>query len=107
MTIQELAALLDGLGVPWVNTAYEPDEAPPLPYIVLVGGDSDPQYADGIAWTDDAEYRIELYTKRRDYPLEHAIRDALDGAGLAYERYTAWIDAEKMQVAVFTVTVDD
>ena len=107
MTLDDLCAALDALDVPWCNTAWESGEAPPLPYIVIVGDDSESVYADDGNYYDFADYRIELYSRSRDYSMEKQIKRMLRDNDCGYEYYCTYINAEHMHMTAFDITIEE
>ena len=105
MKLTDLARLMDGLKIPWVNTAYEPQEAPPLPYICLVADAMQAANADGYNWYGETAYSIEFYSKRRDYMNEKRIQAALDAAQVPFFKSVYYIEQENMIETLYSVSV--
>lgn len=105
--LTELAALVDSLGVPWANTMFHDGEEPAPPFICLVAGVTETRYADNAAYLRYMPYDVALYAKARDYRLEKDIEAALDGAGFAYEKAVARIDAEDLIETAYGVAVEE
>lgn len=107
-TLDELCSVIDSIGLPWANTAFEREEKAEVfpPYIVLTRQTGQTFGADDATWCAVAEYDIELYTERRDYGLERTVTDALDNAGIYFSDGGVWpIPSEGLIEAVVTVTV--
>lgn len=90
-TLKEVLALLDELGLPYVQIQWSPASAPDLPYVVLVPQQSRPTPADNTVNYLAVRYSIELYTRYRDMELEARIQAALEQAGIYYSRATTVI----------------
>lgn len=105
--IDDLCALLDGLGVDWVNEQYANGEEPTPPYICLTAGYEETAYADNKAYARWMPYEILLYTRTRDYALEKRIAQALDDAECAYSKTITHYDGEHLIEASFSVSVTE
>ena len=105
-TIDDLCAVLDTIGLPWTQVAWERGDDAELPYIVLMPTGADNTSASDEVWTHITTYDVELYCKRRDYQKEAIVASALEAAGIFWESGGYWfIDSESMFETVFTVTV--
>lgn len=107
MQLDDLCALLDGLGIEWANEDFTDDEKPAPPYIVLSAGFGETAYADNAAWARWMPYEILLYTAQRSYGLESRIAAALDAAECAFEKSVTHLDGEHLIEASFSVTVNE
>lgn len=90
-TLKDLLAVLDGLGLPYVQIQWYPAEAPNLPYVVVVPASTDNRSADNTVNAAPVNYLVELYTRYRDMELEAQIQAALGDAGFFYQRATTVI----------------
>lgn len=104
ITLKELCAAIDGLGIPWANQKFDTDEPEP-PFICLVAGFSEAAYADNLTYMQWMPYDVALYTRQRDYATEQRVAAALDEAGCAYTLGITNIDNEKLVEAAFSVNV--
>lgn len=107
MNLDDLCAVLDGLGIEWANEDFADDERPAPPYIVLSAGFGETIYADNVAWVRWMPCEVLLYTAQRSYELESKIADALDAAGCAFEKSVTHVDGERLIEAAFAVNVTE
>lgn len=90
-TVKDLLAVLDELGLPYVQIQWYPATAPDLPYVVVMPDQTDNKGADNVVYHSPVRYLVELYTRYRDMDLEFRIQDALTEAGIYYDRVTTVI----------------
>lgn len=107
ITLDDLCAVLDGLGIPWANEGFTDEDTPDPPYISLEAGFGETSYADNEAWARWMPYEILLYTARRSYGIESDIAAALDAAGCAFEKSITHVDGERLIEASFAVNVTE
>lgn len=106
ITIDELCAAIDSLGIPWAQVDFERGEDVEPPFIVLMPSAGATVKANDGNWVQTVEYEIELYTERRNYNLEAAIATALETAETDWEQGGYWhLESENMFETVFVVTV--
>ncbi len=106
-SLEDLAALLDSLGIPWTNSGSRDgsakDEVPP--YIDIEAGYSDATYADNKVWLHWMPYDVALYVRERDYQIEQKIESALDDADFAFTKTVTQIDGEDLIETSYEVNV--
>ncbi|MBQ3503676.1 MAG: hypothetical protein IJA75_03095 [Oscillospiraceae bacterium] len=80
MTLEELAAVLQGTGLPVTYHAWPEDEdVPALPLICYLATGKNPTFADGQVYYTYEDIRVELYVKSPDPALEAMVEAALAG----------------------------
>ena len=82
MTLQEVAALLRGMGIPLAYHHFAEGEAPDPPFLLYLSPGSDNFAADGIAYFKVMQVDIELYTDEKSPETEAQLEALLDGAWL-------------------------
>lgn len=85
-SVKDLLAILDDIGLPYIQMQWAPQSAPDLPYVVVV-----PDWTNGISADNSVEflpvrYMVELYTRYRDMELEAQLQNAFSDAGIYYQR---------------------
>lgn len=88
-TLTELLAAVDSTGLPNTQVEWLNGTAPDMPYVVIVPGDTDNWFADGRVNETPVLYLVELYTRVRDVALEVDVQNALNSAGIGWQRTTA------------------
>lgn len=106
MTLHDLVNALETLGLPIAYGQFEATEEnppPAPPFMCYLETEPADVKADNINYAKVRGYRIELYTDAKDPVREKAIEDLLDSQGLAYRKWEAWIEEEKLQEAAYEV----
>ena len=97
MTMRDLSAAIDTVGLPFVNGIMKsPDgKQMPAPYIAYHADTSNAIYADGEIVFFEAEIVLALVTKDRDRKTERKIESALTDAGVSYDAPDYAFDLEQ------------
>lgn len=105
MTREDVMAVLESYGLPTAYHHFPEGEAPALPYQVYDYPGSEDVYADGINYASITELDLRVYMNPIDFELIDRVGQALNGAGLAYERTVTYIDDEHMYEALYELEV--
>ena len=105
MTMEELAAMLQKMEIPFAYDHFAEGESPEPPFICYLLPGSDNFAADGMAYFKISEVRIELYTDRKDLAVEHKVEDVLDGQEIFYDKTEVWIQSEKLYEVLYSFEV--
>ena len=105
MTIEELAAMLQGTGIPFAYDHFAEGESPSPPFICYLLPGSDNFAADGQVYYRINQVRIELYTDSKDLAVESKVEKALDDAGIFYNKSEVWIESEKLYEMLYSFEV--
>lgn len=103
MTHGELKSLLEQTGLPVAYYAFKEQKSPP--FLAFFRESSAPIAADNRVWASQSDYRIELYTDKKDLELEALIAGLLDGNDIYYEVDETFIEAERLYLVTFNITV--
>ena len=107
MTIDQLAAMLEGTGIPFAYDHFAEGESPAPPFICYLLLGSDNFAADGQVYFRINEVRIELYTDKKDVSVERQVESVLDGRGIFYDRSEVWISKERLYEVLYSFEVPD
>ena len=105
MTMEELAAVLQKMEIPFAYDHFAEGESPEPPFICYLLPGSDNFAADGLAYFKISEGRIELYTDRKDLAVERKVEDVLDGQEIFYDKTEVWIQSEKLYEVLYSFEV--
>ena len=105
MTIEQLAAMLQGTGIPFAYDHFAEGESPEPPFICYLLPGSDNFAADGRVYFKINEVRIELYTDKKDDDLEDRVESIINRNGLYYEKTETWIPSEKLYEVLYQMEV--
>ena len=70
MTIEQLAAMLQGTGIPFAYDHFAEGESPDPPFICFLFPGSENFAADNVVYMEFSNLSIELYTDEKDPELE-------------------------------------
>ena len=91
--MKRILEALESTGLPVAYRAWPEGQAPPLPYLCYLEGNSDNFAADGKVYVKINWYRVELYTAKKDPETEALVEKALDG--FVWEKENTYIESEK------------
>ena len=108
MTLEQLAAILDG--IPGFSgkvaiTAFPEGEAPPLPYIVYLAQSEDPFLADDCNYYTRSNVQVELYTNTRDIPTERLLENAIAAAGIPWRKEIDYLSSERCYMITYSIQI--
>lgn len=103
MSLEEVAQMLRGTGLPVAYRAFPVGQAPPLPYICYLCTTSNNFDADDQVYLPVERIDIELYTKEKDPDLEEKLESAL--SGLCWEKAEEYLDDERCYEIVYEIEV--
>ena len=103
MTQIELATELLKTNFPVAYLSFK--KPPTLPFIVYINSSREGISADDKVWHKLNNYRIELYTNKKDPASELILENVLDNAGIFYEMDEAYIDSEAMHESIYTIQI--
>lgn len=109
MTMEELAAMLQEMGMPFAYDHFAEGESPEPPFICYLLPGSDNFAADGRVYFKINEVRVEVYTDRKDLSVESKVEAVLDDRGIFYNKSEVWIQSEKLYEVLysFEIPMDD
>ena len=94
MIQEDLYKLLKKMKLPLAYNHFKETQC--TPYLIYMAEDTSNFGADNTVYFKTNNWVIELYTKKKDLNLETRLEVLLEDADLYYEKYEAYIDAEKM-----------
>ena len=105
MRIEELAAMLQEMDIPFAYDHFAEGESPEPPFICYLLPGSDNFAADGRVYFRINEVRIELYSDSKDVGLELKVEAVLDSHGIFYNKSEVWIQSEKLYEILYSFEV--
>lgn len=105
MTMDELVAMLQEMGLPFAYDHFAEGESPKPPFICYLLPGSDNFAADGRVYFKINEVRIEVYTDRKDLAVESKVEAVLDDRGIFYNKSEVWISSEKLYEVLYSFTL--
>ncbi len=105
MTREEIADMIEEIGLPCAYYQFEEDTAQAPPFIVFFYGNNDGFFADNSNYADIEVLNVELYTEVRDFEQEAEVEAILDEYGFTYSKEPAYISDEKMWQIAYEMEV--
>ncbi len=99
--MKELLKILKAIKIPFAYDHFAEGESPDPPFICYLLPNSDNFAADGKVFYKINRVRIELYTDKKDIPLEGRVTAVLDEHGIFYTKNEVWIEDEKLYEVTF------
>lgn len=108
MTYQEVASMIQGVGLPFTYDSFPNNIAPNPPYIVFNYPQNDDFGADNTNYVSIDVLNIELYSASKDFANEQAIESVLNQNGFYYEKSEAYIRSENLfQITYVTQVITE
>lgn len=105
MTTQEIASMIESIGLPFAYYQFEEGTGQQPPFICFFYPRNNDVIADNTNYVKVYQLTIELYTDNKDFDLEASVEAALTGAGLVYSREEQKLDDERMYEVIYTTEV--
>lgn len=108
MTTQEVAAMVESIGLPNAYWQFDVDNgnpAPSLPFVCFYYTGTNDFKADDINYVHIEGLTIEVYTEDKDFGLEERVRAILTAHDFDFEAEPAYIDDEHMYMMTYTMEV--
>ena len=107
MTTQELKTILESITGFSNKVAYFVWESnvPALPYICFFTPSSNSFSADNITYHQSKNFRIELYTKRKDEATEKLVEDKLTYYDIYFTKESDYLEDEKCWMTLYEITL--
>lgn len=104
MKRKELAAILSEVAPTTYNEWSGKAGVPKPPFIAYLDLDPDTVPADNRAFIRKPHYRVELYVVKGDDDTEDKLDEALDNAGIYFDKYAReWLRDEKWYMTVYEI----
>ena len=105
MTMEELVAMLQKMGIPFAYDHFAEGESPEPPFICYLIPGSNNFAADGKVYFKINQVRIELYTDSKDLVVERKVEMVMDESGIFYNKSEVWIQSEKLYEVLYSFEV--
>ena len=99
--MEKLLSVLDSIGIPYAYDHFAEGESPEPPFLCYLLPGSSNFSADGKVYHRISEVRLEMYTDFKDLASERKVEDALDAAGIFYNKTETWIDSERLYEVLY------
>ncbi|MGL4363548.1 MAG: hypothetical protein ACRCSG_09915 [Cellulosilyticaceae bacterium] len=99
--MDKIVALIKQIGLPYAYDHFAEGESPNPPFICYLLPKSDNFAADGKVYHKNTNVFIEVYTDKKDSPVELQVENALDEEGVFYNKSETWIESEKLYEVLY------
>ena len=106
MTHSEVMEMLGELEIPFAYDHFAEGESPEPPFICFLYPKNIPTGADNTVYYQFHELDIEMYTDRKEPPLERMVEKLLTDHEIFFRKSEVWIEEEKMYEVLYEVTID-
>lgn len=103
MTHREFIGLLEQLNLPIAYGEFKEMQKPPFLVVLNTGNQHIP--ADDKVYFKIKNYRVELYTSRKDVATEELLEQLFDDNEIFYEVDEVYIDSEKLHERIYTLQI--
>ena len=104
--MEKLLSVLESIGIPYAYDHFAEGESPEPPFLCYLLPGSSNFSADGKVYHRISEVRLEMYTDFKDLASEQKVEDALDAAGIFYNKTETWIDSEKLYEVLYSFDME-
>ena len=104
--MEKLLSVLDSIGIPYAYDHFAEGESPEPPFLCYLLLGSSNFSADGKVYHRISEVRLEMYTDFKALASERKVEDALDAAGIFYNKTETWIDSEKLYEVLYSFDME-
>lgn len=106
MTYEQIATMIEAVGLPFAYHHFDTDDTPALPFIAFHYPARDDFSADNINYQQIVELNIELYTDNKDFQAEARLEAVLNQYGLFFLKDETYINNERMYQILYTTEVN-
>lgn len=96
MTIQEVATMVESIGLPYAYYQFPDNTQQYPPFVVFFFTGDDDFKADNINYSKINRLTVELYSDDKEFYLESRIANILTENGFTFSRSENYIDSERM-----------
>ena len=101
MNYVEIKQFMESFGFPCAYQSFPIGTVMTFPYVVFYYPSRNDDSADNINYGKILNLTIVLYTKNKDIDAENTVENALESAGMFYEKSEAYVDDERMFQIVY------
>ena len=106
MTYEQIAEMMEEMGLPFAYHHFAEDESPAPPFLLFLSPGENTFSADNSMYFSFKMLDIELYTDDKDWELEKKLEEILDKHDIAWEQTASeWLESEKMWESLYEMEV--
>lgn len=105
MKYADLVEMLEEMNLPLAYHHFEEGESPDPPFLLFRFPSEDTFAADDIVYISFPEVNVELYTDKKDPPLEKRLEEIFTRHEVYWSKSEVWIPSERMYEVLYELTI--
>ena len=105
MTYEEIAEMMQEIGLPNAYHHFAEGESPNPPFIIFLSPGENTFGADDLMYISFKRLHIELYTDEKSPETEERVEEVLLRYNIYYTKSEVWIESEKLYEVLYTLEV--
>ena len=105
MNHEQVVAMADETGLPFVYDHFVEGQSPEPPFLVFLYPGANNFAADGITYFKVNRLHLELYTDEKSIELEEMVEAVLTRHGIFYGKSEVWIESENLYEVLYEMEV--
>ena len=105
MTYEEIAEMMQEIGLPNAYHHFAEGESPNPPFIIFLSPGENTFGADDLMYISFKKLHIELYTDEKSPETEERVEEVLLRYNIYYTKSEVWIESEKLYEILYELEV--
>ena len=105
MTYEQIAEMMEEMGLPFAYHHFAEDESPAPPFLLFLSPRENTFSADNLAYFSCKQLDIELYTDKKLPELEEQVETVLAQHEIYYTKTELFIDSEELYEVLYEMEV--
>ena len=105
MTYEQIAEMMEEMGLPFAYHHYSEGESPEPPFLLFLSPCEHTFSADNLMYYSFKQLDIELYTDKKSPEVEERVEEILRQHHIFYNKTEAWIESERLYEVLYEMEV--
>ena len=105
MSYEEIAEMMQEIGLPFAYHHFAEGESPKPPFLLFLSPGENTFGADNLMYFSFKRLNIELYTDVKSPEIELQVEDVLTQRGIYYTKTEIWIESERLYEVLYEMEV--
>ena len=105
MTYEEIAVMMQEIGLPFAYHHFAEGESPNPPFVIFLSPGEHTFGADDLMYVSFKKLNIELYTDEKSPETEERVEEVLLRYNIYYTKSEVWIESEKLYEILYELEV--
>ncbi len=105
MSYEEIAEMMQEIGLPFAYHHYAEGESPKPPFLLFLSPGENTFGADNLMYFSFKRLNIELYTNVKSPETEQRVEDVLIQREIYYTKAETWIESERLYEVLYEMEV--